>query len=167
MSPLGFNARLCRLICTSYMFPEIHLWYNTWCPLCGQHASWAVLFHIPVSRYGWGLKLGLSSVWDQPDTLLTEPCWLDRQKLCFNVCSKQHTARLSPILYCAQKKFFSRVFLDHVKGTVWMNNCTVYWDHEVPGVSGLNFDESKVDFFRNIKEWKNSTCWLELVVIVK
>ena len=33
-----------------YMFPEIHLWYDTCQPLGGQHGSWAVS-----STYLWGI----------------------------------------------------------------------------------------------------------------
>ena len=60
---LGFKARVGSLIriwqrCMCNMFPEIHLWCNTCQSVGGQHGSWAILFHIPVSRHWWGLKLG-------------------------------------------------------------------------------------------------------------
>ena len=38
--------------------PEIHLWCNTCQPFGSQYGSQAILFHVPVSRYWWGSKLG-------------------------------------------------------------------------------------------------------------
>ena len=73
MSPLCFKARVGSLICvywrhTWYTFPEIYLWCNTCWSLGGQHCSQAILFHIPVSKHWWGLKLGPIvpplTVWD-------------------------------------------------------------------------------------------------------
>ena len=62
-SPLGFKARVGSLIHTwqrhmCYMFPEIHLLCDTCQYLGGQHGSWAVLFHIPASRFWLGSKPG-------------------------------------------------------------------------------------------------------------
>ena len=40
------------------MFPEIHIWCDTYWLLDGQQDSQAILFHTPVSRHWWGLKQG-------------------------------------------------------------------------------------------------------------
>ena len=73
MSSLSFKGRVGSLSpawqrCTCYFFPESHLWCDTCWLLCSQHGSWAVLFHIPVSRHWWGSKLGSImlplTVWD-------------------------------------------------------------------------------------------------------
>ena len=63
MSPLGFKARVGSLIrtwwgCTYYTFLEIHLLCITCWPLGSQHGSWAILYHVPVSRHWWGSKPG-------------------------------------------------------------------------------------------------------------
>ena len=56
-----------------HMFPEIHLWCETYRPLGGQHGSLAILIHVPARRHWWGLKLG--SIMLQTNALLTDLCW--------------------------------------------------------------------------------------------
>ena len=94
-SPLGFKARVRSPIHTwqrhIYMwctFHEIHLWCYTRWPLDGQHGSWVILFHVPVSNHWWGSKLRPImpplTVWDQADFVseenslhcaITSFCW--------------------------------------------------------------------------------------------
>ena len=79
-SPLGFKAGVGSLSHdwqrhTCYMYPEFHLWCNT-------YGNWAILLRVPASRHWCGSKKwDLScqhclTVWDQADGLPTELCWL-------------------------------------------------------------------------------------------
>ena len=82
MSPLGFKARLGRVICTWqrctwHLFPEIHFWCDTCWPLDSPMSAepFSSTYLWPNCwAQNWDLSCLCLTVWDQADALVTELC---------------------------------------------------------------------------------------------